>query len=101
MEQGECGGVEVIIALIVAGWVGCGVLVYGFLLGDWQHRFPYMKHEEVIGAALFGPLALPTIILSGCKHWSLRHRTFEERWNYFLKTYDGILTREYFEERYR
>jgi hypothetical protein len=94
------------IALIVLGWVVCGVIGWGLTLGDFTTEFPAYKNWGIAAfIALTGPFGVfVSIIMNIIHHGQLNFRlkplTKEERWDAFVKEGFGILGRDYFEREH-
>jgi len=89
-----------LIAIAVVLWLACGFIARGLTLGYFTKKFPYMRHNDVAGAAVvFGPFSLICeLITTRWKDFRVRHLTVEERWEHFRAEHP-TLSREYFDER--
>ena len=73
--------VELIV--LVAVWVGCGVLAYGFTLGKFTEEFPWSRHAGfAAGIGCFGPFGLLVVLIlsEGVRKLRFKPLTTEQRW---------------------
>lgn len=89
-----------IIALVIIGWITCGVLNYGMALESFTRKFPYMKHT---GFAVFsgftGPFGLIVELFASNRRLLFRPYSVEKRWEIFRKEHE-ILGRNYFDRKH-
>ena len=88
----------VTFGLIVLLWVLCGILAWGYTMGEFSSEWPYFNHINIASwMAAFGPVGLGVAYLSGKGEFRLRPMSKEERWEAFHKAFPA-LDRSYFEE---
>lgn len=93
-------------ALLLAGWIACGILAYGFAFAYFQrsHKcFAWKHRHEDRGFATFlclvGPMGLLVVLFSGgyAKGWTLSGVSAEESWNDYHRRW-SILTKQDWED---
>lgn len=99
--EGDRSRCELIIFLVVIGWVLCGFLSYVFELGANTHRWPYFEHFRFcFTSSFFGPFGLfAVLVVHGFKHWRLKPLTKAEAWTAHQRAFSS-LNYSYFEESY-
>lgn len=85
-----------IIAIILI-WIACGIVNWGFVLGDFTHDYPYQDNRWIAAyTSIFGPMG--TIAIPFCvKHWEWQFKplTVSERWREFKLEFGDISTKRY------
>lgn len=93
------------ILVAVVGWLVCGWVAYGLVLGHFTRAFPYSNNSNLRNAAfLFGPAALLVELTHPPYTFRLRHLPLKERWDIYKKMFPYLSSeagaREEFEREY-